>query len=118
MRSSGSSSRHSGSGCPGYRADGGREMTAAKAPATGTGEAEEIREAADRVGGGGQRSPRRRRAPVNLVRMRNWIEAIGDASPVYTDADLAAESVHGTLVAPPAMIQVWPMPGLPRGLPH
>jgi hypothetical protein len=50
--------------------------------------------------------------------IRNWVEAIGDASPVYTDAELAAESVHGTLVAPPAMIQVWTMPGLHRGLQH
>src|ERR1019366_2469067 len=93
-------------------------MTAAEAPATGTGEAEEIREAADRVAAAGQSSPRPGRDPVNLAVIRNWIEASGDASPVYTDADLAAESVHGTLVAPPAMIQVWTMPGLHRGLLH
>ena len=44
--------------------------------------------------------------------IHSWIEAIGDASPVYTDADFAAASVHRALVAPPAMIQVWTMPGL------
>ena len=106
-------------------ADGSRETTTAGAPAAtagapaaGTDQAEEIRGAADRVAAAGQSSPRPGRDPVNLAMIRNWVEAIGDASPVYTDADLAAESVHGTLVAPPAMIQVWTMPGLHRGLQH
>ncbi len=44
--------------------------------------------------------------------IRNWAEAIGDANPVYTDAGAAARSVHGGLVAPPAMAQVWTMRGL------
>ena len=44
--------------------------------------------------------------------IRNWTDAIGDASPLYTDAEFAARSVHGQLVAPPAMVQVWTMPGL------
>ena len=61
-----------------------------------------------------QSRPRPGRDPVNLPMIRTWIEAIGDASPVYTDADAAAASVHRALVAPPAMIQVWTMPGLPR----
>src|ERR1035438_58826 len=106
-------------------ADGSRETATAGAPAAtagapaaGTDQAEEIRGAADRVAAAGQSSPRPGRDPVNLAMIRNWVEAIGDASPVYTDADLAAESVHGTLVAPPAMIQVWTMPGLHRGLQH
>jgi uncharacterized protein len=89
-------------------------MTAAEAPATGTGEAEEIREAADRVAAAGQSSPRQGRDPVNLAMIRNWIEAIGEASTAYGDAEFAAGSVPGTLVAPPAMIQVWTMPGLHR----
>src|ERR1035438_5666045 len=106
-------------------ADGSRETATAGAPAAtagapaaGTDQAEEIRGAADRVAAAGQSSPRPGRDPVNLAMIRNWVEAIGDASPVYTDAELAAESVHGTLVAPPAMIQVWTMPGLHRGLLH
>jgi uncharacterized OB-fold protein len=37
---------------------------------------------------------------------------MGDANPVYTDAAAAAASVHGHLVAPPAMVQVWTMRGL------
>jgi uncharacterized OB-fold protein len=44
--------------------------------------------------------------------IRNWAEVIGDANPVYTDAGAAARSVHGGLVAPPAMAQVWTMRGL------
>ena len=49
---------------------------------------------------------------MNLPMIRNWAEAIGDANPVYTDAGAAARSVHGGLVAPPAMAQVWTMRGL------
>jgi uncharacterized protein len=90
-------------------------MTATNpAPATGADQAEEIREAADRVAAAGQSSPRPGRDPVNLAMIRNWIEAIGEASPAYSDTEFAAGSVHGTLVAPPAMIQVWTMPGLHR----
>ena len=53
--------------------------------------------------------------PVNLPMIRHWTDAMGDANPVYTDEALAAASVHGEIVAPPAMIQVWTMPGLRRG---
>jgi uncharacterized OB-fold protein/acyl dehydratase len=67
---------------------------------------------AERVARAGQSSPRQARDPVNLPMIRNWIEAIGDVNPVYIDAGAAAASVHGSLVAPPAMIQVWTMPGL------
>ncbi len=59
----------------------------------------------------GESERRAARDPVNLPIIENWIEAIGDANPVYTDAALAAGSVHGGLVAPPAMIQVWTMTG-------
>jgi uncharacterized OB-fold protein len=89
-------------------------MTATNEAAAGTGAAEEIREAADRVAAAGQSSPRQGRDPVNLAMIRNWIEAIGEASPAYSDAEFAAGSVAGALVAPPAMIQVWTMPGLHR----
>jgi uncharacterized OB-fold protein/acyl dehydratase len=49
---------------------------------------------------------------VNLPAVRNWTDAIGDTNPLYTDAGFASRSVHGQLVAPPAMVQVWTMPGL------
>ena len=83
--------------------------------ATATAQAGAIRELAQRVAAAGPSRPRPGRDPVNLPMIRNWIEAIGDGSPVYTDADFAAASVHRALVAPPAMIQVWTMPGLRRG---
>ena len=53
------------------------------------------------------------RDPVNLPMIRHWCDAMGDANPVYTDPDFAAKSVHGALVAPPAMLNAWTMPGLP-----
>jgi uncharacterized OB-fold protein/acyl dehydratase len=77
--------------------------------------AAQIRAIADRVAAAGQSSPRPARDPVNLPMIRNWTEAIGDASPLYADPDFAAASVHGELVAPPAMVQVWTMHGLHRG---
>ncbi len=69
---------------------------------------------AERVSGpaGAERRARLGRDPVNQPMINNWVEAIGDANPVYTDAGFAAASVHGGLVAPPAMAQVWTMGGL------
>ncbi|MFC4535509.1 bifunctional MaoC family dehydratase N-terminal/OB-fold nucleic acid binding domain-containing protein [Sphaerisporangium dianthi] len=49
--------------------------------------------------------------PVNLPMIRHWTAAMGDANPVYTDEAFAAASVHGEIVAPPAMAQVWTMGG-------
>jgi uncharacterized protein len=80
--------------------------------------ADAIRQAAARMAAAGESRPRAARDPVNLPMIRNWAEAIGDANPVYTDAEAAARSVHGHLVAPPAMAQVWTMRGLhPSGEP-
>jgi uncharacterized protein len=74
--------------------------------------ADAILAAAERVRAAGPAEPRPARDPVNLPMTRAWTDAIGDANPVYTDADAAVRSVHGGLVAPPAMVQVWTMPGL------
>ena len=71
-----------------------------------------IRAAAERARAAGLSAPRLATDPVNLPTIRAWTDAIGDANPVYTDPDAAARSVHGGLVAPPAMVQVWTMPGL------
>ena len=79
---------------------------------------ESIREAAARIAAVGESRPRRARDPVNLPMSRNWAEAIGDANPVYTDAEAAARSRHGGLVAPPAMAQVWTMRGLHPAAEH
>jgi acyl dehydratase len=48
---------------------------------------------------------------VNEAMIRHWCEAMGDANPVYVDADAAGRSVHGGIVAPPSMLQVWEMRG-------
>lgn len=53
------------------------------------------------------------RDPVNLPMVRHWCDAMSDANPVYTEPEVAAKSVHGGLVAPPAMLNAWTMPGLP-----
>jgi uncharacterized OB-fold protein len=62
-----------------------------------------IREAAARLVAAGDSRPRAARDPVNLPMIRNWTEALGGA---------AAESDPDPDTAPPAMIQVWTMPGL------
>jgi uncharacterized protein len=75
---------------------------------------EAIRRAAAEVAAAGESGPRPAPDPVNLPMIRHWVQAMGDANPLYLDAEAAARSVHGGLVAPPAMAQVWTMPGLHR----
>ncbi len=77
-----------------------------------TGQSAAILAAAEKIKAAGPGAPRVARDPVNMPAIRNWTDAIGDANPLYTDAEFAAGSVHGQLVAPPAMVQVWTMPGL------
>ena len=60
-----------------------------------------IRAAADRIAAAGDSKPRLARDPVNRPMIRNWLEAIGDPG-----------TPEGSRTAPPAMIQVWTMPGL------
>jgi uncharacterized OB-fold protein len=71
-----------------------------------------VTEAARRVAANGESPPRPARDPVNLPMIRNWVEAIGDANPVYTDEAAALAAGHDGPVAPPAMVQVWTMRGL------
>jgi 3-oxo-4,17-pregnadiene-20-carboxyl-CoA hydratase alpha subunit len=71
-----------------------------------------IRQAAERIAAAGQSPPRAAPDPVNLPMIRHWTQAMGDTNPIYTDAGAAGASVHGHLVAPPAMVQVWTMRGL------
>src|SRR6201992_2245509 len=56
--------------------------------------------------------PRAARDPVNQPTINNWVEAIGDRNPIYTDEVAARNAGHPGIVAPPAMIQVWTMFGL------
>lgn len=48
--------------------------------------------------------------PVNLPMIRHWVAAFDDENPVYLDADAAAETRFGEIVAPPMMLQTWTMP--------
>ncbi|MBV8690904.1 MAG: bifunctional MaoC family dehydratase/OB-fold nucleic acid binding domain-containing protein [Actinobacteria bacterium] len=59
-----------------------------------------MRTAAARLAAAGDSRPRLARDPVNLPTIRNWLEALGGADEADPD------------MAPPAMIQVWTMPGL------
>lgn len=59
-----------------------------------------IEKEAARIAERGESAPRLARDPVNLPMINNWLEAIGDRHPGYTE------------VAPPAMVQVWTMGGL------
>jgi uncharacterized protein len=56
--------------------------------------------------------PRAGRDPVNRPIINNWVEALGDRNPIYTDEAAAVAAGHPGIVAPPAMIQVWTMFGL------
>ncbi|WP_086668618.1 bifunctional MaoC family dehydratase N-terminal/OB-fold nucleic acid binding domain-containing protein [Lentzea kentuckyensis] len=60
----------------------------------------DIEKEAARIAEQGESAPRLARDPVNLPMINNWLEAIGDQHPGYTE------------VAPPAMVQVWTMAGL------
>ena len=69
---------------------------------TETGEAVDVLAGAAAVRAAGRSRRRRGRDPVNLATIRSWQEALGDGDPRYEAGG----------VAPPAMIQVWTMPGL------
>ncbi|TDJ00037.1 MAG: hypothetical protein E2O73_06495 [Deltaproteobacteria bacterium] len=47
---------------------------------------------------------------VNLPMIRHWVDALDDRNPVYLDAEFAATTRFGGIVAPPAMLQTWTMP--------
>lgn len=49
--------------------------------------------------------------PVNQPMIRHWCDAMGDSNPLYTDAEFAASTAYGGVIAPPTMIQAWTMVG-------
>ena len=61
---------------------------------------------------GRESPPERAPDPVNAPMIRHFCEAVDDRNPVYLDDERAARSLHGGLVAPPAMLQTWGMRGL------
>jgi len=52
------------------------------------------------------------RDPVNQPMIRHWCDAMGDELPIYTDVLAARAAGHPDVVAPPASLQAWTMPGL------
>ena len=58
----------------------------------------------------GGRGPSVAPDPVNLPMIRHWAAAFEDANPVYVDPDAAVASRHGSIVAPPLMLQTWTFP--------
>ena len=73
---------------------------------------EDIQKAAERVKAEGKSKPRTGRHPVNQPMIDHWLDAMGDANPIYVDEAAAKAAGHPGTVAPPAMIQVWTMMGL------
>jgi uncharacterized OB-fold protein len=71
-----------------------------------------IHEVAARVKAAGDSARRPGRDPINQPMVNNWVEALGDANPIYVDDAAARAAGYGGVVAPPAMIQVWTMNGL------
>ncbi len=55
------------------------------------------------------------RDPVNQATIRNWCDAVSESNPYFLDEETAAGGPFGEIVAPPAMLQVWSMPGLIMG---
>lgn len=53
---------------------------------------------------------------VNAPMIRQWCEVMGVDNPLYTDPAFVASSAHqappGSVLAPPAMLQVWCMEGM------
>ena len=74
--------------------------------------ASEVQEVLVEIKAAGGAKPRAGRDPVNQPMINNWVEAIGDRNPIYTDEAAARAVGHPGIVAPPAMIQVWTMFGL------
>lgn len=60
--------------------------------------------------------PRRAPDPVNTVMIRHWCQALTDRNPVYLDATRAMQTVHGGIVAPPAMLDAWIIDPNPPGV--
>lgn len=74
--------------------------------------ADTIRAAAQTIIDDGPSAPIAGRDPINQPMINNWVEAMGDQNPIYTDESAARVAGHPGIVAPPAMAQVWTMRGL------
>ena len=86
-------------------------MSAAETDVTARPEQEEFLERLRAFIGHPARPPWVAPDAVNEATIRQFCEVMGDTNPVYTDPEVAAASVHGGLVAPPVMQDVWVMRG-------
>ena len=66
-------------------------------------------------------APHRRavaRDAVSAPAVRAWCDAMGERHPVYLDPAAARAEGHPDVLAPPATLQTWTMPGLEPGRPR
>ena len=61
---------------------------------------------------GSEGPPTKSRHSVNEPMIAHWCDAMGDDNPVYADEAFASRTIHGGVVAPPAMLDVWDRHGL------
>lgn len=55
--------------------------------------------------------PRRAKDPITEPAIRVWCEAVGDYNPLYQDPEWASRSRFGGIIAPPASLNMWTLPG-------
>jgi acyl dehydratase len=72
-------------------------------------ERDEVRERLEQYVGKPMGPPIAAPDPVNVPMIRHWVDALDDRNPIYLDADVAARTRFGGIVAPPAMLQAWTM---------
>jgi uncharacterized OB-fold protein/acyl dehydratase len=82
------------------KADAAAAAAATATAAAAAGMHDELMTLAARLTAAGERPAPPGPDPVNAAMIRNWTQAIGDTDPAWEG------------VAPPAMLQVWSMPGL------
>jgi acyl dehydratase len=66
------------------------------------------------------RAPHQRataRDAVSAAAIRAWCDVIGERRPMFTNRSAGQANGYDDVVAPPAMLQVWTMPGLEPGRP-
>ena len=63
------------------------------------------------------RAPRIAREPVSASAIHSWCDAMSELGPLYHSPESARAAGFRDVVAPPAMLQVWTMPGLEPGRP-
>lgn len=70
------------------------------------------REVLDAFAGREASPPQAAADPVTQTAIRQWVEAMGDANPVYVDDAAARATGRNGVIAPPTMLQAWTMRGL------